>query len=810
MLAAGVVRSRRSSSLPCRRPRAAQAALSEPFVCTRPSAFRGLDDLPTRPKLEKNSTGAGATGPAPKVKEELDRCWTAIMAPETARQESNADATGLPPNNVGAQDEENRASRGGPNVGSTAAAAPLVQEVHLEGTTASTIDDGPSIPLSHVVDHGEEAEGPQLHDGPPGPPSFPHEFDDSLAKRVENESQRSPSDHARDDALHSTMGGSVASAAAVGPSMLEGAGVGRVSIRGSAPSTSPHTEAEVATAAVNRPSEGSSTYIAEAYTVEGDTVYEAELAEPQVSESRSPQANLPFYQRKGYASVMTVVALLAIGTAAGVLLSNNSDRNSGRVKAPSDESLLPVPGQGGAAPQTSSPSEDHITGQTASKYLAPSSAPATFFDIASVVVKPTPAPSLATADRETTVPTISVPASNPKKNPTLPPTSIPASNPTNLLTRPPESTLNSSMKLLAPDGAENDDFGHSTAIYQDTIVVGAFGDGDNGELGGSAHVFVRSGGEEWKHQAKLLAPDGAGYDAFGQSHTSLFGEEKHGLMKPSFWRQTELWVIGLEKCAIYGISLSLALQCYGDTIVVGASSDNDCGDDSGSAHVFVRSGVKWTHQAKLLAPDGAKNDYFGWSLAIHEDTIVVGAWSDDDNGYDSGSAHVFVRSKENWSHQAKLLAPDGAEGDEFGRSVTIYDNSTVVGAWRDDDNGGGAGSAHVFVRSGEEWTHQAKLLALDGAAGDQFGRSVAFFGDTIAVGSPGDDDNGASSGSAHVFARNGEEWLHQVKLLAPDGAANDRFGESVANNENTIVVGAPWDDDNGEDSGSSHVFVVQG
>ncbi|EJK67628.1 hypothetical protein THAOC_11314, partial [Thalassiosira oceanica] len=63
---------------------------------------------------------------------------------------------------------------------------------------------------------------------------------------------------------------------------------------------------------------------------------------------------------------------------------------------------------------------------------------------------------------------------------------------------------------------------------------------------------------------------------------------------------------------------------------------------------------------------------------------------------------------------------------------------------------------------------------------------------------------------AHVFARNGEEWLHQVELLAPDGAANDRFGESVANNENTIVVGAPWDDDNGEDSGSSHVFVVQG
>ncbi|EJK44826.1 hypothetical protein THAOC_36604, partial [Thalassiosira oceanica] len=119
--------------------------------------------------------------------------------------------------------------------------------------------------------------------------------------------------------------------------------------------------------------------------------------------------------------------------------------------------------------------------------------------------------------------------------------------------------------------------------------------------------------------------------------------------------------------------------------------------NSGSAHVFVRSGEDWKHQAKVLAPDGAAGDYFGASVAIYGDTIVVGAWYDDDNGSSSGSAHVFARSGEEWTHQAKLLAPDGAAGDVFGRRFAIYENSIVVVAQYDDDNGYGSGSAHVFV-----------------------------------------------------------------------------------------------------------------
>ncbi|MFC2041905.1 FG-GAP repeat protein, partial [Chloroflexota bacterium] len=321
------------------------------------------------------------------------------------------------------------------------------------------------------------------------------------------------------------------------------------------------------------------------------------------------------------------------------------------------------------------------------------------------------------------------------------------------------------IKLTAGDGSVEDWFGLSLAISGDTAVVGAYRDDDNGSDSGSAYVFVRSG-TSWTQQAKLTASDGAGDDWFGSS-----------------------------------VAIS------GDTAVVGAFYDDDNGADSGSAYVFVRSGTNWTQQAKLTASDGAAEDLFGSSVAISGDTAVVGADGnddngDDDNGADSGSAYVFVRSGSTWTQQAKLTASDGSEEDSFGRSVAISGDTAVVGAYRDDDNGSDSGSAYVFVRIiGSTWTQQAKLTASDGAADDRFGLSVGISGDTTVVGAYGDDDNGSESGSAYVFVRSGGTWTPHAKLTASDGAASDWFGLYVAINEDTAVVGAYRDDDNGSDSG---------
>jgi hypothetical protein len=256
--------------------------------------------------------------------------------------------------------------------------------------------------------------------------------------------------------------------------------------------------------------------------------------------------------------------------------------------------------------------------------------------------------------------------------------------------------------------------------------------------------------------------------------------------------------------AAAGDSFGISVAISGDTAVVGAKGNDDAGDNSGSAYVFVRSGGSWSQQAKLTADDAAIGDLFGYSVAISSDTVVVGAYQDDDAGTSSGSAYVFVRSGGSWSQQAKLTADDAAADDLFGISVAISDDTTVIGAQYDDNSG----SAYVFVRSGGSWSQQAKLIASDAAAGDWFGGSVAINGDTVVVGAHGDDTWDNQSGSAYVFFRSGGSWSQQAKLTGGElSAAYDWFGGSVAINGDTAVVGAEGNDDAGSNSGSAYVFV---
>ncbi|HEX9696866.1 MAG TPA: FG-GAP repeat protein [Actinomycetota bacterium] len=162
------------------------------------------------------------------------------------------------------------------------------------------------------------------------------------------------------------------------------------------------------------------------------------------------------------------------------------------------------------------------------------------------------------------------------------------------------------------------------------------------------------------------------------------------------------------------------------------------------------------------------------------------------------------------TEEAKLTAIDAAAGDRFGRSVSVSGDTAVVGSYFDDDAGSESGSAYVFTRSGTTWTQQAKLTASDAAAGDQFGFSVSVSGDTAVVGSLLDDDAGSNSGSAYVFTRTGSTWTQQAKLTATDAAAGDQFGFSVSVSGDTAVVGSLLDDDAGSNSGSAYVFIRSG
>jgi hypothetical protein len=320
-------------------------------------------------------------------------------------------------------------------------------------------------------------------------------------------------------------------------------------------------------------------------------------------------------------------------------------------------------------------------------------------------------------------------------------------------------------RLVASDGAANDLFGRNVAVLGDTAVVGAYTDDTEGGLdAGSAYVFVRSG-TAWTQQQKLTASDGADADAFG------------------------IWV-------------ALA----GDTLVVGAlGDDTPAGVNAGSAYVFVRTGAAWTEQQKLTASDAAPDDYFGDSVSMTADTLVIGARGDDRaRDRDAGSAYVFVRSGTSWVQQQRLTGT-ATTGDEwFGYSVSVSGDTILVGARQES-------AAYVFVRSGTGWALQQRLAPPDGGGDDIFGHCVSLSGDTAVVGAAMNDHSaGADGGATYVFVRSGGAWAQKQKLLSADAAAGDRFGIAVAVAGNTLVIGADFDDSPSvADAGAAYVFRTE-
>ena len=253
---------------------------------------------------------------------------------------------------------------------------------------------------------------------------------------------------------------------------------------------------------------------------------------------------------------------------------------------------------------------------------------------------------------------------------------------------------------------------------------------------------------------------------------------------------------------LFGWSVSIS----GNYAIVGARKDDNDGTNSGSAYIYVRDGQSWTEQTNLAASDAEAFNEFGWSVSISGNYAIVGAPVDDNGGTDKGSAYIFVRDGESWTVQAKLTASDAAGGENFGNSVSISGDYAIVGAYEDDDDGTNSGSAYLFVRDGQNWTEQAKLTASDATTSDLFGWSVSISGDYAIVGAIWDDDAGGTAGSAYLFVRDGQSWTEQAELTASDAAAFDQFGYSVSISGEYAIIGARFDDDGGSNSGSAYLY----
>jgi hypothetical protein len=268
-----------------------------------------------------------------------------------------------------------------------------------------------------------------------------------------------------------------------------------------------------------------------------------------------------------------------------------------------------------------------------------------------------------------------------------------------------------------------------------------------------------------------------------------------------------------EAGAQFGFSAGLDV----DTLVVGANLEDETGaTDRGAVYVFTRNtgGTEnWGQVQKLFATDYAATDWFGASVAVSGDTVIVGCQLDDDGGSGSGSAYLFYRNEggaNNWGQKKKIVADDDDSGDNFGQAVAIDADTALVGAYGDEYGG----SAYVFDRNqngSDQWGQKKKLTGNDTADGDQFGLSVSIDGDLAIVGAPTNDDNSAdASGSAYVFSRNqggSENWGEVAELHASDPETGAQFGAAVSISGDYAVVGARYKDCSaGQACGAAYVF----
>lgn len=272
--------------------------------------------------------------------------------------------------------------------------------------------------------------------------------------------------------------------------------------------------------------------------------------------------------------------------------------------------------------------------------------------------------------------------------------------------------------------------------------------------------------------------------------------------------QQEFKLLASDGAASDEFGSSVAVS--GDVMIVGAPKNNNAAVTCGTAYVYRKTGSTWTQEQILSALDAGTDDQFGISVDIFDNVAVVGAHFDDDNGTNAGAVYVYRNNGSIWVQEDKLIALDGNAGDEFGRSVAVYDSVIVVGAYRANLGSTGNGAAYVFKYNGINWTQTQKLNAIAPQIDDFFGYSVDIHKDRIIAGTYQDDDNGVNSGSAYIFNFNGTLWQQEQKIIPSNGTAGDLFGFSVSVNDSTALIGAYGKNTGFPGSGAAYVFTRQG
>jgi hypothetical protein len=302
------------------------------------------------------------------------------------------------------------------------------------------------------------------------------------------------------------------------------------------------------------------------------------------------------------------------------------------------------------------------------------------------------------------------------------------------------------------------EFGRSVAIQGNTVLVGArFAPAGDLKRAGAVYVF-RKHGTAWQAVEKIVSPVPEDEDNFGR-----------------------------------------ALAIKGDLLVVTARKTKN---EEGAAYIFEYSGGQWIHKQTLTASDPTKEAYFGQAVDIQGDVIAITARNANPNG--AGAFYLFRRSFDGWTEIAKAMPESGKKNDQYGFTIAMAGDTIAIGARRaDPESLSDAGAAYVYTLKEDTVSLVATLTPGDATAKDEFGQSVAFAGDILAVGAWKDN---AQQGSIYLFRRAGGSWVETGKVTASDGVAGDEFGYSLAAFGNRMVTGAHFADIK---AGAAYVLPVK-
>jgi len=306
--------------------------------------------------------------------------------------------------------------------------------------------------------------------------------------------------------------------------------------------------------------------------------------------------------------------------------------------------------------------------------------------------------------------------------------------------------------LTASDAQASDYFGRSVTLSGTRLVVGANAEDTAAVNAGKVYVYDWNG-SAYIEVAQLTASDAQASDQFG---------------------------------------VSVALS--GTRLVVGANTEDTAAVDAGKVYVYDWNGAAYIEVAQLTASDAQANDQFGVSVALSGNRLVVGAHGEDTAGLNAGKVYVYDWNGTAYVEVAQLTASDAQANDYFGRSVALSGNRLVVGAHLEDTAGLDAGKVYAYGWSGTAYIEIAQLTATDAQASDQFGVSVALSGNRLVVGANTEDTAAVDAGKVYVYDWISTAYVEVAQLVASDAHVSDTFGASVTLSGNRLVVGARFED----------------